>query len=126
MSEDFFPVLPAADLADRTAQTVQVGRKKVAIVRVGEKLHAVDALCTHMGVPLTQGELEGEELVCPWHAARFCVVTGAKKSGPGFCDLDIYHVRERNGWIEVSVEKPKPVGPTVPPPAQQPVVRVTA
>lgn len=126
MQDAFFPVLPFADLADRSAQTVQVGRKKIAIVRVGEKLHAVDALCTHMGVPLTQGELQGEELVCPWHAARFCVVTGAKKSGPGFCDLDTYQVRVRDGWIEVSIDKPKPAGPTVPPPAEQPAVRVTA
>ncbi len=119
---EFTPVIRCSEIASGQARTVQIGRKKIAIVQVGERLHAVDALCTHMGVPLTQGALDGQELVCPWHAARFCVVTGVKKSGPGFCDLDTYPVRVRDGWIEVCPEKPKPVGPTVPPPHQQPVV----
>jgi nitrite reductase/ring-hydroxylating ferredoxin subunit len=81
---DYTPVLHCSEIAAGQARTVQIGRKKIAIVQVGERLHAVDALCTHMGVPLTQGALEGQELVCPWHAARFCVVTGAKKSGRAF------------------------------------------
>lgn len=119
---NFTPAIRFSELPSGQTHTVQIGRKKIAIVRVGERLHAVDALCTHMGVPLTQGALEGEELVCPWHAARFCVVTGAKKSGPGFCDLDTYPVRVVDGWIEVSPEKSAPVGPTTPPPSQRPEI----
>ena len=123
-ADSYLPALPLAELPDRTAKTVAFGRKKICIVRVDDRFHAVDALCTHMGVPLDQGEFNGAELVCPWHAARFCVKTGAKTHGPGFCDLKTYAVRVINEWIEVSLEapalneKPAAARPMAPPPAE--------
>ena len=136
--EPFVPALSLDEIPDRTAKTVAFGRKKICIVRVDDRFHAVDALCTHMGVPLDQGEFNGAELVCPWHAARFCVKTGAKTHGPGFCDLKTYGVRVANGWVEVNIhgpalnekpaanEKPQAERPLAPPPAEPARPRVTA
>ena len=98
--------LGAAELSNREARTVELEGKKIAVVRVDDHFYAVDALCSHMGVPLDQGSVDGHELVCPWHAARFCVKTGSKTSGPGWCDLDAYPTRVINGFVEVSLEKP--------------------
>ncbi len=97
------------DIADRSAKTVLVQGKKIAIVRVDDRYHAVDALCTHMGVPLSKGSVDGHELVCPWHAARFCVKTGAKKSGPGWCDLQTYPIRVSGDVIEIAMTLDAPV-----------------
>ena len=113
----------AAELTEREAKTVEIAGKKIAVVRVEERFYAVDALCTHMGVPLAQGGVDGHELVCPWHAARFCVRTGSKTSGPGWCDLDTYPVRVTDGFVEVALETqsapaPKPVTTT---PAAEPI-----
>jgi len=95
----------AAELSNREARTIELDGKKIAVVRVEDRHYAVDALCSHMGVPLDQGSVDGHELVCPWHAARFCVKTGSKTSGPGWCDLETYPTRVTDGFIEVSLEK---------------------
>ena len=106
----YFEAARVGDIQDRSAKTVQVQGKKIAIVCVDGRYHAVDALCTHMGVPLSKGSVDGHDLVCPWHAARFCVKTGAKKSGPGWCDLQTYPVRVSGDVIEIgmAVDAPAP------------------
>ena len=115
----FHRAVGAQDLAVGAARTVDIEGKKIAVVHAEGRFYAVDALCTHMGVPLDKGGVDGHELVCPWHAARFCVRTGAKTSGPGFCDLDTYPVRVVNGFVEVGLESEvQPVGdPLAPQPA---------
>lgn len=109
----------ATELAEREARTIELDGKKIAVVRVQDSHYAVDALCTHMGVPLDQGDLDGHELICPWHAARFCVRTGSKTSGPGWCDLTTYPVRVRDGFVEIGVETEAPLSD--PAPGLQPV-----
>lgn len=105
----YFEAARVGDVPDRTAKTVQIHGRKIAIVRVGDRYHAVDALCTHMGAPLPKGAVDGAELVCPWHAARFCVKSGQKKSGPGWCDLQTYPVRVSGDVIEVGMRVDAPV-----------------
>ena len=105
----YFEAARVGEIEDRSAKTVQVQGKKIAIVRVENRYHAVDALCTHMGVPLSKGSVDGHDLVCPWHAARFCVKTGAKKSGPGWCDLQTYPVRVSGEMIEIGMIVDAPV-----------------
>lgn len=95
------------EIADRTAKTVVVRGHKIAIARVDERYFAVDALCSHMGVPLDGGSVTGDhaggEITCPWHSARFCLQTGVKKSGPGACGLKTYPVRVVEQTIELLV-----------------------
>ncbi len=105
----YFQAARVDEIQDGAAKTVQVEGKKIAIVHVDGRYHAVDALCTHMGVPLSKGSVEGDDLVCPWHAARFCVKTGARKSGPGWCDLETYPVRVSGDFIEVAMSVDAPV-----------------
>lgn len=50
--------------------------RKAALVRVGEKLFALDDRCPHAGGPLSEGALENGALRCPWHARHFDPATG--------------------------------------------------
>jgi nitrite reductase/ring-hydroxylating ferredoxin subunit len=66
---------------------------------------AIDALCSHMGVPLEQGSIDGEEIVCPWHSARFCMKTGVKTAGrPNWQAIKSYPARIVEGVIEIGIE----------------------
>lgn len=101
----YVAVASVDDIANRTAKTVTVRGHKIAIARVDERYFAVDALCSHMGVPLDKGAVTGDhtggEITCPWHSARFCLQTGVKKAGPGFCGLKTYPVRVVEGRVEL-------------------------
>lgn len=101
----FHPAVTAADIADRTSRAVQVEGLNVAIARVGDSFFAVENRCTHMGVSLADGPLaEGGEIVCPWHAAKFCVRSGERRAGPGLCSLKTFPVRVVDGVVEVAIE----------------------
>ena len=76
---------------------------RVAIANVGGTLYAFDALCTHQGGPLDEGDLEGDIVTCPWHAGQFNVKTGVVESPPSGMPVKTYPVRVVNGEVLVEV-----------------------
>jgi nitrite reductase/ring-hydroxylating ferredoxin subunit len=46
------------------------------LVRVGDRVHAIGATCTHQGGPLDRGKVTGARLACPLHGWMFDVRTG--------------------------------------------------
>jgi 3-phenylpropionate/trans-cinnamate dioxygenase ferredoxin subunit len=81
-----------------------VGDHDVAVCNVGGALYAIDDVCTHDGGALDQGELEGEEIECPRHGARFDVRTGAATQLPAFEPVETHEVRVEGEDILVGVE----------------------
>lgn len=48
---------------------------KVLLVKLDDKVQAMNANCTHYGAPLKNGILTPEgRLTCPWHGGQFCIV----------------------------------------------------
>lgn len=58
--------LPAGSVMEAT-----VGAETYAICNIDGGLHAMGGVCPHEGGPLGQGEIEGNMLVCPWHAWQY-------------------------------------------------------
>ena len=48
----------------------------VAVYNIGGAYYATQDKCTHLEGPLSEGELKGQQIVCPWHASCFDVTTG--------------------------------------------------
>jgi nitrite reductase/ring-hydroxylating ferredoxin subunit len=67
--------------------------QKIALFRVGEAFHALSDTCTHRGGPLSEGTVEGAEVTCPWHGARFDIKTGAVLGPPAGREVRSYPVR---------------------------------
>jgi 3-phenylpropionate/trans-cinnamate dioxygenase ferredoxin subunit len=82
----------------------QVGDHEVAVCNVGGQFYAIDDLCTHDGGSLDQGELDGEEIECPRHGARFDVKTGAVTQLPAFEPVETHDVRVEGENIQVALE----------------------
>ena len=64
---------------------------------------AVSDTCPHAGGSLSEGMLDGRELVCPLHAWGFDIETGLSPEDPS-CTLRVYDVRVTSGTIEVRLE----------------------
>ena len=44
---------------------------KVLLVKVADRVHALNANCTHFGAPLKSGILTADgRLTCPWHGGQ--------------------------------------------------------
>jgi nitrite reductase/ring-hydroxylating ferredoxin subunit len=61
----------------------QVGFMQHAISEaIVKDLYATQEACTHANGPLSEGDLEGTIVTCPWHASCFDVANGAVVCGP--------------------------------------------
>ena len=78
----FTKVASTADLAPGAAKCVEVAGKKIALFNLEGSFYAIDDTCTHRGGPLSEGEVSGEEVTCPWHGAVYNIKTGAVLKPP--------------------------------------------
>ena len=81
MSE-FVAVAKAGELPVGRATTCAIGERRVALYHTAAGFFATDNTCPHRGGPLGEGDLLGNEIVCPWHFWSFDVTTGANIADP--------------------------------------------
>jgi len=75
-------VAQVADVPVGEARVVEAQGKALALFNVDGTFYVLDNACPHRGGPLGEGELEGTVAVCPWHAWRWDVKTGANVNNP--------------------------------------------
>jgi nitrite reductase/ring-hydroxylating ferredoxin subunit len=49
---------------------VQVEGRSLALINLHGEIYALDDNCPHEGGPLSDGQVVGDEIECPWHASR--------------------------------------------------------
>lgn len=76
-----------------------------ALIRIGDKIYAIEDRCTHDDGPLADGDIEGCEIACPRHGARFDIRTGKVLSMPASENVPTYPVKIEGD--EVFVEEPE-------------------
>lgn len=89
------------DLEPGQWRTVDVDGTQIAVFNLEGEYFAIEDLCTHDGGQLTGGAVEGGEIVCPRHGARFCIRTGAALTAPAYEPTAKFPVRIENGEIMV-------------------------
>lgn len=75
------------------AEVFEVEDRRIAVYRLEDGLYAIDDICTHDGGPLAQGDVDGDQVICPRHGARFSIRTGAALTFPAITPVDTYPVR---------------------------------
>jgi nitrite reductase/ring-hydroxylating ferredoxin subunit len=92
-----------ADLPPDRPLAVTLNGTRVALVRIGEDVHAVGDECMHQGGPLGEGTLKGTRLACPWHGWMYDVRTGHCLFPPRGGSVHSYPVRVAGGevWVDL-------------------------
>ncbi len=99
--EQFAAVLPETSLMDGKLTRVMYRDTPILVVRRGDRLLALAETCSHFSGPLSEGKLEGDTVVCPYHFSRFALEDGCVLDGPAVHPQPCLEVRTRNGQIEV-------------------------
>ncbi len=94
-------VASEAEFGTGDFRVVEVEGVLVAVFRLDDGFHAIEDLCTHDGGTLTGGCIEGEEIVCPRHGARFSIRTGAVLAPPAYEPIASFPVRVEQGRVQV-------------------------
>jgi nitrite reductase/ring-hydroxylating ferredoxin subunit len=98
---DWTPAAEASQLPDRRPVRVVVDDTPVLLLRDGESIYAIHDRCSHRGCSLSDGSLEGEEIICACHGSRFDRRNGALRGGPASAAQPSFQVRVEEGRVEV-------------------------
>jgi len=90
------------DIPPGKSACVVFGSEKVALFNVSGTVHAIADTCTHRGGPLSEGEVEGTTVTCPWHGASFDLKTGAVLGPPAGQSVKRYQVTVKGNDILLS------------------------
>ena len=73
----------------------------IAVAHAQGRFFAIEDVCTHDGAALTGGEIEGTEIVCPRHGARFCLKTGDALTPPAYEPVRVFETKIESGRVWV-------------------------
>lgn len=93
------------ELSPGAFRVVDVDGAPVVVFNLAGDYYAIEDVCTHDGGRLTGGHVEGDEIVCPRHGARFCIRTGEALSAPAYEPTATFPVRVENGVVQVRDER---------------------
>jgi len=96
-------VAAADDFPPGTHEILETDDEIIAVFNVEGEFFAIEDVCTHDGEELTGGPVEGDQIICPRHGARFCIRTGRALTPPAYEDVPTFPVRVRAGRVEVEI-----------------------
>jgi len=101
LPQEFVPVMREDELQEGQPKKANANGIPVLLVRLEGRICAIQETCSHAGGPLSEGKIEGNTVVCPWHASRFSLDDGRVIDGPATHPEPCFEARVNNGTIEV-------------------------
>ena len=97
-------VAAASEVPKGALRAVSTDIGAVVLANVDGDIYALEDRCSHQDYPLSAGELEGDELECPFHGARFDVCSGRALQLPAITPVRSYQVDVRDGDIHIRLD----------------------
>lgn len=105
LPREFVPVLADSDLPEGKPTRADHNSSSILLVRRGNRIVAINEICSHLGGPLSEGKLDGNTIECPWHGSIFSLEDGSVINGPTVYPEPCLEARIRNGQIEVRLRQ---------------------
>lgn len=102
---EWVDVAPVSEFGSDSWRTVEIDDVTILVFNLGGEYYAIEDLCTHDYSPLLGGDIEGEEIICPRHGARFNIKTGEALTAPAYEPLPTFPVRIEGGMVQVIDER---------------------
>jgi 3-phenylpropionate/trans-cinnamate dioxygenase ferredoxin subunit len=99
----FVRALALAEVPEDEAVGVTVGAQEVAVARHGDEVFAVEDVCSHAAVALSEGEVDDCTVECWLHGSRFDLRTGKPTGLPATEPVATFPVDVRDGDVYVDV-----------------------
>ena len=102
---EFYEIVAVGDLPNGERIFVELDEIFLVVFNIGGMFFAIDDICSHDDGPLGDGELDGYQIACPRHGARFEVRTGQALTLPAVEDISAYPIRINEGKLLVGLPK---------------------
>lgn len=100
---EFVAVAETGDIRDGERMFVDIDELSIVVFNIAGQFFAIGDVCSHDDGPVGEGDLQGYEVICPRHGARFDIRSGKVLSLPAFVDIPAYPVKVIEGQITVGV-----------------------
>ncbi len=97
-------VCGTGDIPEGKVGYAEVDGLRLAVCHQGGQFYAIDDVCTHDGGTLDQGALQGFNIECPRHGAKFDIRTGRVTALPAIVPVGTYEVKVEGADVLVDVE----------------------
>ena len=101
---EWIDVALAEEFTPGTCRTVDVDGVRIAVFNVDGSYYAIEDICSHEAEPLSGGEVEGVEIICPRHGARFCLRTGEALTPPAYEPVRVFATKIDDGHLWVRAD----------------------
>lgn len=99
----FVTLCKTAELQPGQREVFGVNGRWIAVFNVDGRYYGIADLCTHDDGPLAEGDLDGFEIKCPRHGARFDIRNGRVLSPPALVDTIWYELRVEGDELQVAL-----------------------
>jgi 3-phenylpropionate/trans-cinnamate dioxygenase ferredoxin component len=91
------------DVDPGTARRFDVGKHRIALVRIGDDFYAIGDRCSHADFSLSDGDVYADdlEIECWKHGSTFDLKTGEPQSLPATKPVPVYSVVVEDGEVKV-------------------------
>jgi 3-phenylpropionate/trans-cinnamate dioxygenase ferredoxin component len=101
--QHYFKIVKTSELPEGERLFFEIADIPIVLFNVNGEFLATGDLCTHDGGAIGDGELDGNEIICPRHGARFDIHTGKALSLPAVVGIPVYPIRIIDDYIEVGI-----------------------
>ena len=102
-TQGYVRVAALSELEADTPKRVEVGGVPVSLVRTGGEVFAINDICSHANVSLSEGEVDGCSIECWLHGSSFDLRTGKPSGLPATRPVPVYPVKIEGDDVLVSV-----------------------
>jgi len=107
----WFDVAPEMEFRPGESRLIEIDNVMVAVFNLDGEYHAIEDVCTHDGSPMlgcgldSKELIDGDQIICPRHGARFCIRTGNALTPPAFEPAYKFPVRVENGMVQITDDR---------------------
>ena len=102
---DFTKIATNSEIPEGGKLYVELDERLVVIFRAGGDLYCLDDVCTHDGGPLGEGQLNGYEIACPRHGAKFDMRTGQALTMPATEATAVHEIKAEGDDVLVRLSQ---------------------
>ncbi len=106
---EFVAVVAESDMVEGKPLRANCNGVPILLVKKGDRVFALLETCSHLGGPLSEGEVVEDTVKCPWHGSRFALEDGRVVDGPAVHPQPCLDARVRQGQVEVRKASGQPM-----------------
>jgi chlorite dismutase len=97
-------VADLAELPEGGRAVVYFRGEQVALFSIGGTIYAIGNRCSHANGPLSEGQVKGTTVTCPWHDSQFDITTGAPQRAPAQRPVATYRTKVEDGRVLLAAQ----------------------